>query len=106
MKTLYLASLILTVLATNGAFAGEISWVDGDGRSCDRACKENDTTAVSYGDNNGKKFYVCATNGNRQPGWNRPGFNLRPNWSKECWVENGGTAKDSDYVCLCHSAGE
>ena len=103
MKTLYLASLILTVLATNGAFAGELSWVDGDGQSCDRACKENDAIAVSYGDLDGKKFYVCAANGNRKPGWNRPGFNLRPKWSKICYVANSGAEDDSDYVCLCHS---
>jgi len=103
MKNLYLAALILAALATNGAFAGEISWVDGDGQSCDRACKENDAVAVSYGDLDGKKFYVCATNGNNRPGWNRPGFNLRPNWSKHCYVDNAGSQNDSNYVCLCHS---
>jgi hypothetical protein len=94
--------LTLAALATNGTSAGELSWVDGNGRSCDLACRESGSEPVSYGKLNGKKFYVCAANGGNQPGWKRPGFNLQPKWSDHCYVENSGTVMDSIYVCLCH----
>ncbi len=81
--------------------AAAVDWARGNGQSCDVACRKIGRNAVasSVHKNSPNAFYVCA--GDHRDG-QRPGYNLKPNWAKGCWVGYGGKEVSlPNYSCLC-----
>ncbi|WP_172970513.1 hypothetical protein [Microcystis aeruginosa] len=83
------------------AFSQSLSWVPGNGRFCERVCRDAGKGAIYSGIyTNGNEFYVCSTNVGGEG--LRPGYNLLPNWSTTCTVGFGGKEVSStNYNCLC-----
>lgn len=95
--------LVLATLTVAGTTCASAGWVDANGKSCQKVCGGAGVTSGTYQNPdarlNGQKFHVCR--GNAGDGW-RPGYNLIPNWSSNCWVGFGGKETPlSGYQCLC-----
>ena len=88
--------------AWSGSANAAARWVAAGGKSCGEVC----STAVVSGKlshpdarYNGNEYFVCRAD---VGGGRRAGYNLRPEWSKACWVAYGGKEKAGrPYDCLC-----
>jgi hypothetical protein len=76
-------------------------WIPGDGRSCVRVCSETGAAPVRSGVyRNGNAFTICRAEVNGEG--RRPGYNLRPAWSRACSVAYGGRELPvRRYECMC-----
>jgi hypothetical protein len=105
MKPLAFASVVLAFFCSDAAFA--YFWADGNRRPCDEVCPAPRSRAVVSGTYrstdarlNGQQFFACRANAAREG--LRAGYNLKPNWSKHCWVGYGGQERpEPNYQCLC-----
>jgi hypothetical protein len=98
----HLTFLVFALFYVGEAIAHPPTWQTAEGRPCEDVC----TTAVWSGTYsspdarlNGQKFYVCRVDAGDGV---RVGYNLKPNWSRHCWVGHGGQEKSlRRYECLC-----
>jgi hypothetical protein len=98
IKTVAAAIGLAAVISTPAA---AVNWAHGSGQSCDAACRKIGRNAVSSSvhKNTRNAFYVCVGD---HPDGQRPGYNLKPNWAKGCWVGLGGKEVSlPNYSCLC-----
>jgi hypothetical protein len=111
MKHLAFVLIVFTLFSSDAAFA--VFWADAPrgGRPCDEVCPTPRSQPVVSGTYrspdarlDGQRFFVCRANVNREG--LRAGYNLKPNWSRHCWVGHGGQEKSiANYQCLCSDAG-
>ncbi len=109
MKSLALVSVIFSLFYSDAAFA--YFWTDGNGRPCDEVCPAPRSRPVVSGTYrstdarlHGQEFFVCRANASREG--LRAGYNLKPNWSRHCWVGRGGQERaEPRYQCLCSETG-
>lgn len=101
MKSVALALFAATVTVIFVTPAAAVDWAHGSGQSCDVACRKIGKNAVasSVHKNTPNAFFICAGD---HPNGQRPGYNLKPNWAKACWVGYGGKEVAlPNYSCLC-----
>ncbi len=106
IRSAVLSALMTMPFAAAAQDSQVITWVPGNGQSCDRVCAGMGMRPLSSGvfTPNGKasnnQFYVCAADFNGD-GY-RAGFNLKPKWSTTCMVAWGPDAvRADDYQCGC-----
>ena len=88
-------------LASIGLTPAEAGWVRGNGKSCASVCAAVSSGTYRHPDArlNGQRFFVCRADAGDGL---RAGYNLKPNWSSDCWVGHGGQEKAiGKYDCLC-----
>jgi len=117
MKPLAFVSILFALSYSDTVLA--YFWADGCRRiesrtvcrPCDEVCPVPRSRPVVSGTYvstdarlNGQSFFVCRANANREG--LRAGYNLKPNWSKHCWVGYGGRERfEQNYQCLCSDVG-
>ncbi|MDK9695049.1 MAG: hypothetical protein OEL76_01505 [Siculibacillus sp.] len=99
-----LTALPLLALPAAASPGDGVQWFAGDGRFCGDVCRARNMSPVVSGIHvpggrqTNDQFTVCATDMNGY----RPGYNLKPNWAKACWVGYGGKEVAApNYLCAC-----
>jgi len=96
-----LAALLLGTFAIPAR--AQVLWLPANGQWCGKVCHDQGREPLMTGPHTAgpgrqEYFLVCAADMN---GW-RPGYNLRPNWDRACYVGFGGKEVAApNYTCGC-----